>query len=86
MAVEFRANIEEDYAGGWFIRLTDTLAQESVSCGSIEEFSDHIESMGGKYANDIKVVWSKNSDVTSEHFSEVYHAMEKIKSEIGSEG
>ena len=85
MAVEFRANIEEDYAGGWFIRLSDTLSDESVMCSSLEEFSDHIESMGSKYANDIQVNWSKNSDVTPEHFSEVYHGMEKIKSEMGTE-
>jgi len=82
MAVEFRANIEEDYTGGWFIRLTDTLGDESVVCENMVDFSDKIEDLGAKYANDIQVLWTKNSDLTPEHFKEVYQAIEMMKSEM----
>lgn len=82
MAVEFKANIEEDYAGGWFIRLTDTLSDESVMCQDLSAFGDKMEELGAKYSGDIQVNWSKNSDVTPEHFNEVYQAMEIIKAQM----
>lgn len=85
MAVKLTANIEEDYIGGWFIRLTDTLSEESIICENLNNFSEKIEEFGLKYAKDIEVVWSKNSDLTPEHFSEVYHAIEQIKVKMGED-
>lgn len=82
MAVEFRANVEEDSKGGWCIRLSDITQNIEVICANIEEFSQNIEKMGDEYGGDINVIWSKNDDVTDEHFYELHQQMAKIKEEL----
>lgn len=82
MAVEFKANIEENGIGGWCIRLIDTLDEESKVCSDLDIFSNEIENMGAKYAGDIKVVWSKDENVTPEHFAEVQQAIAKVQKEL----
>ncbi|MCI0501152.1 MAG: hypothetical protein L0Y61_05335 [Epsilonproteobacteria bacterium] len=75
MSVEIIANVEEDYAGGWFIRLTDTEDGSSQICETLDIFSEKIADIGVNHNNDIVVKWSKNSDVTNEHFYELHQQM-----------
>ena len=82
MAVEFSANVEEDNQGGWCIRLTDTMSQNSQICKDLDEFAIVIEQMGEDYAGDIEVTWSKNDDVTDEHFYELHQQMAKVQQEL----
>jgi len=80
--VQLKANVEEDYAGGWFIRLSDESGENSVVCSNMDEFGEQLTIMGASHNNDISVVWSKNSDVTNEHFYELHQQMAKIKETI----
>ncbi len=82
MAVEFRANVEEDGAGGWCIRLSDTMKDSSVLCANMDDFEDKLSQMGSEYDNIVEVVWSKNSDVSSEHFYELHQQMAQMKQKI----
>jgi len=79
---ELKANVEEDYVGGWFIRLSDESGENAVVCQNMDEFGEQLTLMGSLYDNDISVVWSKNSDVTNEHFYELHQQMAKIKETI----
>lgn len=80
--VQLKANVEEDYTGGWFIRLSDESGENSVVCPNMDEFGEQLTMMGALYDNDISVVWSKNSDVTDEHFYELHQQMAKLKETI----
>ncbi len=74
------AIVQEDNVGGWNIKLSDEIT--SVICANIDEFSEQLAIMGAAHNNDISVVWSKNSDVTDEHFYELHQQMAKIKETI----
>jgi hypothetical protein len=80
MSVILKANIEED-KNNWIIHITDTSDNTEVICDSLEDFSIKIEEMGSEYGNDVEVVWSKNPDVTDEHFKEIHTQMAKYKEE-----
>ncbi|MFZ9659849.1 MAG: hypothetical protein ACO29X_04790 [Arcobacteraceae bacterium] len=85
MSVEIVANVEEDYAGGWFIRLTDTEDGSSIICDNMDIFGEKITELGLSHNNDIVVKWSRNDDVTNEHFYELHQQMAKIKESLGTE-
>ena len=82
MSVEIVANVEEDYAGAWFIRLTDTEDGSSQICENMDIFGEKITDIGVNHNNDIVVRWSKNSDVTDEHFYELHQQMAVIKESL----
>ncbi len=82
MSVEITANVEEDYAGGWFIRVTDTEDGSSQICETLSVFEEKIAEIGVNHNNDIVVKWSKNSDVTNEHFYELHQQMAAIKDSL----
>lgn len=82
MSVPFKAHIEENGMGGWFIRITNTQTQEECICKDMEEFSAQIELLGFPYNNDIEVLWSKADNLTPEHFYEVKHQMAQINKEL----
>lgn len=82
MAVEFKANIEEDGIGGWCIRLSDTLEDDEIVCSDLDVFSTEVEKMGAKYGGEIQVSWSKNDNVTPEHFAQVHQAMARVQKEL----
>lgn len=82
MQVKFNANIEENKMGeGWIIRLVDTVDNRVVISSSLEEFSKNIELLGEDYGGDIDVVWSKDKNVTDEHFKEIHDGMASYKEE-----
>ncbi len=82
MSVIITANVEEDYAGGWFIRLTDTEDGSSQTCENMDIFGEKIAEIGAIHNNDIVVKWGKNSDVTDEHFYELHQQMAVIKESL----
>lgn len=77
-----KANVEEDYSGGWFIRLSNENGDNSEICTNMDEFEKKLAIMGALYDNDISVVWSKNIDVTNEHFYELHQQMANFKNII----
>lgn len=83
--VELTANIEEDYSGGWCIRLRDTLEEDEIMCSDLNIFSTNVEEMGAKYGGEIQVVWSKSRDLSEEHFMEVHQEMAKIQEELNNQ-
>lgn len=82
---ELKANVEEDYRGGWFIRLTDVSENHSVMCANMDEFGEQVAIMGALHNNYISVIWSKNSDVTNEHFYELHQQMAKLKEMVDTQ-
>lgn len=85
MAAIFTSNIEENGIGGWRIRLTDTVDGREELCGSMEEFVQKIEELGADYGGDIEVKWSKDDNVTPEHFAQVQQAISKYDMQEKSE-
>jgi len=79
MSAVFRANIENNVEqNGWVIRLTDTVIEKVEICQNLDEFANHIERMGDDYGGDIQVLWSKDEDVSEEHFNEIYADMARF--------
>ncbi|MBN2824456.1 MAG: hypothetical protein JXQ76_03950 [Campylobacterales bacterium] len=80
MSALFRANIENNAnADGWVIRLTDTVMDRVEICQNLDEFAQHIETMGDEYGGDIQVLWSKDEDVNEAHFNEIYADMARFQ-------
>lgn len=82
MSAKFTANIEEDKTDGkWLIRLTDTIDDRVAICKSLEEFKTKIGELGDDYGGDVEVLWSKDQDVTDEHFKDIHNGMAAYKEE-----
>jgi hypothetical protein len=79
MAVKFMATIKENGLGGWCIELKDTLDERIATCKDMSMFEDAIEQMGDDYGGDIEVQWSKDDNLTVEHFKEVKLAISKYQ-------
>lgn len=84
--VEFQANIEENGRGGWQIRLTDGFDGKEAVCENMEVFAHNIEEMGSEYGGEIEVKWSKNDNVTQDHFFQVQAEIQKIELEMEEQG
>jgi hypothetical protein len=80
--VEIKANIEENGLGGWLIRVSDTFEDTNVFCKSIDEFAEVIEDIGAKYEGQIQVLWSKEDNVTQDHFMQIQAQMAKHKEQL----
>ncbi len=83
--VVIKSNIESNGIGGWWIRLTDTIDGRELFCNDMAEFEKNIELMGGDYGGDIEVQWSRDPNITPEHFHEVELAIHAHKVEMGIE-
>ena len=81
-----KANIESNGIGGWWIRLTDTSDDSEMICHDMAEFEKNIEVMGEDYAGDIDVHWTRDPNVSAEHFHEVELAMHAYKQEMEAKG
>lgn len=83
MPTQFRANVEElENGNGWFIRLINEENNDEVLCENIKEFSTKLNKMTEESDGEINVLWSKNHDVTDEHFYELHQEMAKLKEEL----
>ncbi len=82
MSAIFKANVEESDNNSWVIRLTDVESTKQVICKDMEDFSKQLALMGEEYGVDIEVQWSKDDDVTDEHFYELHQQMAKIKEDL----
>lgn len=82
MPALFTANVEESKDNSWVIRLTDVEEKKEVICENMDDFSKQIAIMGENYGADIEVKWSKDDDVTDEHFYEVHQEMAKLKEKL----
>ncbi|RXJ91560.1 hypothetical protein CRV01_00265 [Arcobacter sp. CECT 8983] len=82
MPAIFTANVEESDNDTWVIRLTDTEDTRQVICKDMDDFSKQLALMSEDYGSDIEVQWSKDDDVTDEHFYELHQQMAKIKEDL----
>ena len=85
MAVKFISYVDEDSVGNWFIELTDTLDEATVICRNLDEYKDNIEQLGGKYANDIEVVWTKSKTLLPKSYQDLNEKMAELHREYQEE-
>lgn len=80
--VVIKANIEENGLGDWLIRVYDSFEESTVFCNDVDEFSQNIEEIGEKYKGKIEIEWSKDENVTPEHFMQVQAQMSRYKEKL----
>jgi len=85
MGVEFISYVDEDNSGNWFIKLTDTLSNESAVCKNLDEYKRQIEDMGAQYGNDIEVVWNKSKTLSLASYRELEAQMAELQKEYANE-
>ncbi len=83
--VVIKSNIESNGIGGWWIRLIDTIDGREMICNDMAEFQINIGLMGDDYGGNIEVQWSKDENISPEHFNEIELAMHAHKQEMGIE-
>ena len=86
MAVKFISHVEQDGVGGWFIKLSDTLAEKEVVCKDLDEYALKIEEMGSEYGGDIEVQWTRSKLLSPSNYQDLQEKMaalqEKYQEEI----
>ena len=85
MAVKFISLVEQDSLGSWYIKLTDTIAEQTVVCKDLEEYKVNIESMGAIYTGDIEVVWEKSKLLSPRNYQDLNEKMAKLQEEYQEE-
>ena len=75
MAVKFISYVDQNETGGWFIKLTDTLGEESVVCQDLDEYEKEIQRMGENYGNDIEVQWQKSELLSPANYQDINDKM-----------
>jgi hypothetical protein len=86
LAVKFISYVDQNEQGDWYIKLTDTLGEESVICNDLDEYEKQIQKMGEDYGNDIEVAWSKSDTLSPANYQDINEKMaimqQKYQSEI----
>lgn len=85
MAVKFISHVDENEQGNWFIELTDTLEETTVQCKDLDEYKVNIEELGGKYANDIEVVWTKSKTLSPKSYQDLNDKMAQLQKDYQDE-
>lgn len=85
MAVKFISYVDQNNDGEWFIRLTDTLGEESVICKDLEEYEKEIGRMGENYGNDIEVQWQKSELLSPTNYQDINEKMAIMQQKYASE-
>ncbi len=85
MAVKFISHVDEKNPGDWFIELTDTLGERTVTCNDLKEFQKNIETMGEDYVNDIEVVWTKSKTLSPVSYQDLNDKMAVLQKEYEDE-
>ncbi|MEA3498643.1 MAG: hypothetical protein U9R16_06235 [Campylobacterota bacterium] len=86
MAVKFISHVDQNGAGEWFIKLTDTLEEKTIICNDLDEYEKQIEELGAEYGGEIEVVWTRSNLLTPANYQDLQEKMaqlqEKYKEEI----
>ncbi len=85
MAVKFVSYVDENSRGEWYIQLTDTLSDETVICNNLDEYKVNIERLGGQYANDIEVEWTKSKTLSPKSYQDLNEQMAVLQKEYEQE-
>jgi hypothetical protein len=85
MAVKFISHVDQNGAGEWFIKLTDTLEESSVVCNNMEEYKIKIEELGGEYGGDIEVEWTRSQLLSPANYQDIQEKMAKMQEEYQEE-
>lgn len=85
MAAKFISYVDEKDAGDWFIKLTDTITDESVICEDLDIYQKQLEELASEYGNDIEVVWSKSKTLSLKSYNDLNEKMDKLKEKYNEE-
>ena len=85
MAVKFISHVEQNGIGEWFIKLTDTLEEETIICKDLDEYKVQIDKLGGEYGGDIEVVWTRSQILTPSNYQDLTDKMAKLQEEYKEE-
>ncbi len=85
MAVKFISHVDEKEVGDWFIKLTDTLSEQSVICEDLDIYEKHLEKLASEYGNDVEIVWSKSKTLSIKSYNDLNEKMDKLKEKYAQE-
>jgi hypothetical protein len=85
MAVKFISHVEPDKIGGWYIQLTDTLEEKTVTCKDLDEYAKEIAILADDYGGDIEVVWTRDPLLPPSAFQEIHEGMAKMQEKYKDE-
>ncbi|MDB2405462.1 hypothetical protein N9W00_00820 [Arcobacteraceae bacterium] len=85
MAVKFISHVEQNDIGEWYITLTDTLEEKSVTCNNLDEYANKIEELGAEYGGEIEVVWTKSDTLSPRNYQDLSEQMAKMQEKYQEE-
>jgi len=85
MAVKFISHVEQNDIGEWYITLTDTLEEKSVTCNNLDEYANKIEELGAEYGGEIEVVWTKSDTLSPRNYQDLSEQMAKMQEKYKEE-
>lgn len=83
--VEVKANIEENGLGSWLIRIEDSFEKKENICNDMDEFAFLLQTLSQKYEGEVKVLWSKDENLSQENFLAVQAAMNRLQEKLEKE-
>ncbi|QDF29635.1 hypothetical protein [Halarcobacter anaerophilus] len=85
MPVKFVSHVDEDKDQNWFIKLTDTLSNNSVICKDLDEYKIKLEEYSSEYGFDIEVVWTKSKSLSPKNYQDLNNQMALLQEEYKNE-
>ncbi|WP_321470428.1 hypothetical protein [Halarcobacter sp.] len=85
MSVKFISHVDENTKGEWFIKLTDTLSDESIICKDLDEYKIKLEKCSSEYGFDIEVVWTKAKELSPKNYKDLNNKMAILQKEYEAE-
>lgn len=85
MPVKFISHVDEDKNGNWFIKLSDTVTNNSAVCNDMDEYKIKLEEFSQEYGFDIEVVWTKSKSLSPKNYEELNRQMALLQEEYQKE-
>lgn len=85
MSVKFISHVDENNEGKWFIKLTDTLTNDSIICKDLDEYKIKLEECSSEYGFDIEVVWTKSKTLSPKSYEDLNDKMAILQKEYETE-
>lgn len=85
MPIKFVSHVDEDKNGNWFIKLSDTVTNNSAICKDLDEYKIKLEEFSQEYGFDIEVVWTKSKSLSPKNYEELNEQMALLQEEYQKE-
>lgn len=85
MPIKFVSHVDEDKNGNWFIKLSDTVTNNSAICKDLDEYKIKLEEFSQEYGFDIEVVWTKSKSLSPKNYEELNRQMALLQEEYQKE-